>query len=119
MKLHAAQPAAFEAIPEQNGIHLPGELIDFPHPVALDGFAGRIEWQTVDPAKRVDFGPVGANVSVLQGDMIGPIGPPARPAPALVKALTLRHEFGNPADGLSDPARFLGCEFAGADAVTL
>jgi len=51
--------------------------------------------------------------------MIGPIGPPARPSPTLVKALTLRHEFWKAADGLSDPARFVGRELAGADAVTL
>ena len=70
MKLSAAQPAALEAILEQDGVHLPGELIDLPNPVALDGLAGRVERQAVEPAKRVNFGPVGANVSVLQGDMI-------------------------------------------------
>jgi hypothetical protein len=36
-----------------------------------------------------------------------------------MKSLTLHHEFGNAADGLSDPARFFRCELAGADAVTL
>jgi hypothetical protein len=36
-----------------------------------------------------------------------------------MKALTLRHELGNTADGLSDPAGFLRCELADAKAVTL
>jgi hypothetical protein len=36
-----------------------------------------------------------------------------------VKALTLRHEFENSADGLSDPARFSRREFAGAKTVAL
>src|SRR5882724_13673717 len=119
MKLGAAQPTALEAIPKQDGVHLPGELIDLPHPVVLNGLAGRIEWQTVEFAKRVDFAPVRTNVTVLQSYVIGPVSPPAWPSPTLVKTLTLHHEFGNPADGLSDPTRFLCGEFAGANTVTL
>jgi len=61
----------------------------------------------------------GANAGVLQRDMIGPIGAPAKASPTLVKSLTLRHEFGNATDGLSDPARFFRRELAGAEAVTL
>lgn len=93
--------------------------MDAPQPVALDGFAGRIERQAVDPANRVDFGPVLADVHILKGDMIGPVGAEAWPAAARVKALTLRHEFWNAADGLSDPASFVRSEFAGAETVTL
>src|SRR5450432_1515660 len=119
MKLRAAQPASLEAIPKQDGVHLPRELIDLPHPVLLDGLAGRIEGQTVEFAQRVDFAPAGANVGVLQGDMIGPVGSPAWPSSARVKALTLRHELGDAADSLSDPARFFRRELAGAEAVTL
>jgi hypothetical protein len=82
MKLRAAQPAALEAIPKQDGVHLPRKLIDLPHPIALDGRPGRIERQTVEPAKRLDFVPVGTNVSVLQGNMVGSSsrqrGPPPR-----------------------------------------
>jgi hypothetical protein len=77
MKLRAAQPASLEAIPKQDGVHLPRELIDLPHPVLLDGLAGRIEGQTVKFAQRVDFAPVGANVRIFQGDMIRSIGSPA------------------------------------------
>lgn len=76
MKLCAAQPAALEAIPKQDRVHLPGELIDLPHSIALDGFAGRIEGQTVEFAQHIDFGPMGANVGVFQGDVIG-VGRPA------------------------------------------
>src|SRR5882724_295803 len=119
MKLGAAQPTALEAIPKQDGVHLPGELIDLPHPVVLDGLAGRIEGQTVEFAQRVDFGPVGTNVCVLQSDVVRPVGAPAWPSPTLVKTLTLRHEFRDAADGLSDPACFFGRELAGAKAVTL
>src|SRR5713101_8367454 len=107
MKLRAAQPATLEAIPKQDGVHLPSELIDLPHPVALDGFASRIERQTVEPAERGDFIPVSANVSVLQGNMVGPIGAQAGSGPARVKSLTLHHELRNAADGRSDPACFL------------
>jgi hypothetical protein len=85
----------------------------------LDGLAGRIEGQTVEFAQRVDFAPVGANVCIFQGNVIGPVGSPARPSPAGVKALTLRHELGDAADSLSDPARFFRRELAGAKAVTL
>src|ERR1700686_4118460 len=119
MKLRAAQPASLEAIPKQDGVHLPRELIDLPHPVVLDGLAGRIEGQTVEFAQRVDFAPAGANVGVLQGDMIGPVGSPAWPSPARGKALTRRHEPGDAAEGLSDPARLFRRELAGAKAVTL
>jgi hypothetical protein len=86
--------------PEQDRIHLPGELID-PHPLVLDGFAGRIEGQTVEFAQRVDFAPVGAIVGVFQGDVIGPVGSPPWPSPARVKSLTLRHELGDAADSLA------------------
>jgi hypothetical protein len=119
MKLRATRPAAVETIPKQDSVHPPGELVDPPHPVVLDDLAGRIEGQTVDLAQRVDLVLVGANVGVLHGDMIGTVGPPAWPSPALVKSLTLHHEFGNAGNGLSDPARFLRCELAGAAAVTL
>ena len=98
---------------------MPSELVDPPQPVVLDDLPGRIEGQAVDLAQRVDLVLVGANVGVLQGDMIGPVGPPAWPSPARVKSLARHHEFGNAADGLSDPARFLRCELAGAAAVTL
>ena len=52
-------------------------------------------------AQRVDFAPVGANVGVFQGDVIGPVGSPPWPSPARVKSLTLRHELGDAADSLT------------------
>jgi len=57
--------------------------------------------------------------SLYPGEVCGLLGENGAGKSTLVKTLTLRHEFGNAADGLSDPARFLGCELAGADAVTL
>jgi len=47
-----------------------------------------------------------ADILVLQRDMVRAVGAPAWPSTTLVKALPLRHEFGNAADGFSDPARF-------------
>jgi len=73
--------------------------------------------KTVGPANRVDFGPVLANVHILKGDMIRPVGAEAWAAAAWMKRLMLHHEFRDAADGLSDPARFLRCELARADAV--
>ena len=60
-----------------------------------------------------------ANVGVLQGDVIGPIGAQAGPCPARIEPLPLHHEFRNAADGLSDPSGLLRGELAGTDAVTL
>jgi hypothetical protein len=48
MKLRAAQPPPLEAIPKQNAVHLPGELINPPQPVVLDDLAGRIERKAVE-----------------------------------------------------------------------
>lgn len=62
---------------------------------------------------------MGANVGVLQGDVIGPIGAQTWPASTRMEALALHHEFGNAADGLADPPCFLGGEFAGAKTVSL
>ncbi len=55
VKLRATQPTAREAIPEQDGVHLPGELIDSPEAGILDDLAGRIERQAVELAQRVDL----------------------------------------------------------------
>jgi len=51
--------------------------------------------------------------------MIGPVGPPALPFAVRIKALARHHEFRSAADGLADPARFLGSELAGAETVAL
>jgi hypothetical protein len=63
VKLRATQPAAFGPFPEQDRIHLPGELIDPPHAVILNDFAGRIERQAVQPAESIDLMPVFADVA--------------------------------------------------------
>ena len=58
MKLRAAQPAALEAIPEQDRIHLPGRLIDSPNAVAFYDFTRRVEGQAVELGESVDLIPV-------------------------------------------------------------
>ncbi|TYO61034.1 hypothetical protein FXV83_40345 [Bradyrhizobium hipponense] len=55
MKLRAAQPASLEASAEQNHVHLPSEFTNLPDAVILYNFAGRVEWQAVQPANRVNF----------------------------------------------------------------
>lgn len=50
MKLTLTQPAAFKAIPEQNGIRLPGELVNAPAAFLLNLFAGRVERNAVELA---------------------------------------------------------------------
>jgi hypothetical protein len=70
MKLRAAEPAALEAVPEQDCIHLPGELVHPPHAAILNDLTGRIERQTVQPTERVNFIPVLADITVLQRDMV-------------------------------------------------
>ena len=47
VKFIAAQPAPLKAVPEQDGVHLPGKFMNAPRPVSLDHFAGRIERQAV------------------------------------------------------------------------
>jgi hypothetical protein len=78
-----------------------------------------IERQTVEFAKRVDFVPVLANVGVLQGNVVRPIGAQTGSAPTRIKALTLHHKLGNAGNGFADPPRFLCGEFAGAETVSL
>ena len=39
MKLRTAQPTAVKALPEQDRIHLPGELVHPPHAIVLNDFA--------------------------------------------------------------------------------
>lgn len=62
MKLRAQQPAALEALPKQDRIHLPCELVDAPRSIALNDLAGRIERQAIELAERGDFGPVFADM---------------------------------------------------------
>lgn len=104
MKLGAPQPPSLKAVPEQDGVHLPGELIDPPDADILNHLAGRIERQAVELAQRVDFIPVLADVAIFQSDVVGPVGPPARPAAARVESLPLPQEFGDAGDRLADPA---------------
>src|SRR6185312_7265498 len=85
MKLRAAQPAALEARPEQNCVHLPRELINPPDTVVLYDFTRPVEWQAVQPAKGIDLVPVLANVPVFQGNVVRPIGAPARSTAARKK----------------------------------
>src|SRR5260221_1285601 len=103
MKLASAQPASLEAIPKQNRIHLPGEFINSPDAAALDDFPGCVERQAVEFAKSVDFVPVLSDITVLQRDVIRPIGSPTRSAATRIKALAGHHEFGNARDRLAHP----------------
>ncbi|WP_456660842.1 hypothetical protein [Bradyrhizobium sp. JR3.5] len=57
MKLHAAQPASFDASPEQKCVHLPSGFINLPDAVIPYNVAGRVKWQAVQLAKRVNFVP--------------------------------------------------------------
>jgi hypothetical protein len=50
--------SSLEAVPEQDGIHLPGEFVDAPCALALDNLASGIERQTIELAERVDLEPV-------------------------------------------------------------
>src|SRR6516165_159265 len=65
VKLGAVQPASLEAVPEQDRIHLPGELVNPPNAVVLNHFAGRIERQAVQPAECVNFIPVLRDIAVF------------------------------------------------------
>ena len=80
-------------------------------PVVLNG-------RLVQPAERINFIPVFADVSVLKSDVVGAISAPARSATAGIEALALHHEFGDARDRLADSARFVRRELADADAVT-
>ena len=73
MKLRATQPAPLEALPEQDRVHLPSELINPPHAVVLNHFAGRIEREAVQPAKGVDFIPVLTDLAIFEGDVVRPV----------------------------------------------
>src|SRR6266481_7732848 len=105
MKLRATQPAPFEARPEQDRIHLPGKLINSPDTVALYDLPGCVERQAVEFAKSVDFVPVFSDITVLQRDVIRPIGSPTRSAATRIKALARHQEFGNARDCRANPAR--------------
>lgn len=105
--------------PRTGCIHLPGKFVDTPDAILLDRLAGRVQWQTVEAAERIDLTPVLADILILKRDMIRPVGTPALPFAARIKALARHHEFRNAANGLADPARFLGSELAGAETVTL
>lgn len=60
-----------------------------------------------------------ANILVLKGDMIGPIGMPVYATAARMKVLARHEEFRDPHDGLADPPRFIRCQLGHAKAVTL
>src|ERR1700731_4200027 len=90
MKFVAAQPAPLKPVPEQDGVHLPGELIDAPRATLLDLLAGCIERQAVELADGVNREPVLADVHILQLDMIGALRIPALSAAALKKSAPLR-----------------------------
>src|SRR6516165_7774144 len=107
VKLRATQPAPLEAIPEQDGVHLPGELIDPPDTVVLNHLARRIERKAVQATERVNFIPVFPDVAVLQRNMVWPVGAPAGSAATRIEALARHHEFGNARDRLADAARLI------------
>src|SRR5579883_2193410 len=107
MKLGAAQPASLEAIPEQDRIHLPGKFIDSPDAVVLNDFTSCVERQAVELAKCVNFIPMLADIAVLQGHVIRPVGAPAWSAAARIKALPLHHEFGDARDRVAYPPRLI------------
>ena len=65
VKLRAVQPAAFEPVPEQDRIHLPGEFMDAPDAILLDDFAGRVERQAVEATHGIDLAPVFADIRRL------------------------------------------------------
>ena len=119
MKLRATQPARLETVPEQDRIHLPGELINPPHALILDDFAGRIERQAVQPAESINLIPVFADVAVLKSDLVGAISALARSATPGIEALALHHEFGDARDRLADPARLVRRQLSYAEAVAL
>ncbi len=91
VKLCAAQPAPLEAIPKQDGVHLPRELIDLPYSIALDRLTCRIEQQAVEPAKRVDFRPNEHECRC----------PPGRRDTAGQRASAARHRAGKSPDAAS------------------
>src|SRR6185437_14370551 len=74
VKLRATQPAPFEARPEQDRVHLPGKFINSPDTAALYDLPGCVEWQAVEFAKSVDFVPVLSDITVLQRDVVRPVG---------------------------------------------
>src|SRR5260221_14176008 len=103
MKLASAQPASLEAIPKQNRIHLPGEFINSPDAAALYDFPGCVERQAVEFAKSVDFVPVLSDITVLQRDVIRPIGSPTRSTATRIKTLGGHQEIGNSRGRPGDP----------------
>src|SRR5258706_2341747 len=107
MKLGATQPSAFEAVPEQDRIHLPSKLIDSPDAVILYYFACTVEWQAVELAKRVHLIPMLADVTVLESNMVRAVSSAARSGSARIKALALHQGLGNARDCLADSARLI------------
>lgn len=108
MKFLADQPAPFEPIPEQDRIHLLREFVDAPGPAIVNDLAGRIERQAVEPAERIDLGPMGADISVLQRDVIRTARLPAIGArTALEKSPALFQEFGQAGDRVRNPPRLV------------
>src|ERR1700745_1511467 len=119
MKLRATQPTPFEARPEQDRVHLPGKFINSPDAAALYDLPGCVERQAVEFAKSVDFVPVLSDITVLQRDVVRPVGSPARSAATRIKALAGHQEFGNARDRAGDPTGLIRRKLADTEAVAL
>ena len=119
MKFRTAQPAAFEPVPEQDRIHLPGEFVDAPDAVLLDDLTCRIERKAIEAAHGINLAPVLTDILIPKSDMIGPVGTPASAVAPRMKVLARHQEFGDARDRLADPPCLVGCQFGHAKTVAL
>ena len=94
-------------------MQLVDECVHAPYAVAPDSLSGRLERDSVDPARQIDLVPVPADVEIFGRRVIGLCRLPPVAAAARMKADAEAEKLGQPRNCRGDPARFIGREATG------